>query len=54
MAGLTATTYAIQQEINTLVILFGVAFLVLAGALGYIIWKQNQFERRLMLLLARR
>ena len=54
VAGLTTLAYAIQQEINTLVIVFGVAFLVLAGALGYLIWKQNRIERELLYAVAYR
>jgi len=54
VAGLTAVTYAIQQEINTLVILFGAAFLVIVAALGFLIWKQMQMEKRMMYLLMRR
>jgi len=53
VAGLTAATYAIQQEINTLVILFGAAFLVIVAALGFLIWKQMQMEKRMMYLLMR-
>ena len=54
VAGLTAVTYAIQQEINTLVVLFGAAFLVIIAALGFLIWKQMQMEKRMMYLLMRR
>lgn len=54
VAGLTAVTYTIQQEINTLVILFGAAFLVLVAVLGFLVWKQMQMEKRMAYLLMRR
>lgn len=54
VAGLTAVTYAIQQEINTLVVLFGAAFLVLVAVLGFLVWKQMQMEKRMAYLLTRR